>query len=130
MATYAEKLKDPRWQKKRLKVLERDKWTCKECGDKENTLNVHHLKYAKSGNPWDTPIKDLQTLCEKCHEGERGKTKRIKNIIDMLHEFDPTKVWAIWWWCLSIKEDKASYRALISIIEMSHISYNEGKKAK
>lgn len=26
--TYAEKLKDPRWQKRRLEIFERDDWTC------------------------------------------------------------------------------------------------------
>ena len=35
--TYKQKLKDPRWQKKRLKVLERDDWKCTrletDCGD-------------------------------------------------------------------------------------------------
>jgi len=44
---YSEKLKDPRWQKKRLKVLERDNWECKQCGEKEETLHIHHLLYDK-----------------------------------------------------------------------------------
>lgn len=30
--SYAEKFKDPRWQKKRLKIMERDNWKCCECG--------------------------------------------------------------------------------------------------
>ena len=64
--TYSRKLSNPRWQKKRLKILERDKWTCKKCGDVETELHVHHLEYHK--NPWDTPNKDLITLCAHCHE--------------------------------------------------------------
>lgn len=68
--SYKDKLLDPRWQKKRLKVLERDNWECKWCGDKENTLHVHHKKYAKSGNPWDSPMEDLKTLCCNCHSIE------------------------------------------------------------
>lgn len=63
--TYAEKLLDPRWQKKRLKILERDNWTCQLCGDKEITLHVHHLKY--SGNPWDVENDNLITYCQCCH---------------------------------------------------------------
>ena len=31
---YSEKLKDPRWQKKRLEILERDNFRCQYCGDK------------------------------------------------------------------------------------------------
>ena len=65
--SYSDKLKDPRWQKKRLKILERDDWTCQLCDDKETTLNVHHLKYTGK-NPWDAPSKDLITYCEHCHE--------------------------------------------------------------
>ena len=94
MTTYSDKLKDPRWQKKRLKVLERDQWTCHSCWETEETLHVHHLKYAKSGNPWDSPMKDLKTLCESCHEtyGEYRKSKdqligrvRSLNSIEDIH---------------------------------------------
>jgi hypothetical protein len=63
--TYAEKLKSPKWQKKRLEILNRDNWECKLCNDKETTLNIHHLKYTKE--PWDAPKSDLITLCEHCH---------------------------------------------------------------
>lgn len=69
MSKYSELLRDPRWQKKRLEILERDNWSCESCGSKDNTLHVHHLKYQK-GNPWDTDERYLQTLCDKCHEEE------------------------------------------------------------
>lgn len=51
MATYSEKLKSPKWQKKRLEILQRDEFTCQHFNDKENTLHVHHIAY--SGNPWE-----------------------------------------------------------------------------
>jgi len=63
--TYSEKLKDPRWQKKRLEVLNRDGFKCSYCDDEKTTLHVHHLKYNK--NPWDVEIESLSTLCEDCH---------------------------------------------------------------
>lgn len=69
MSNYRELLKDPRWQKKRLYVLERDGWQCQFCPDKESTLHVHHLKYFP-GMPWDCPDEYLITLCESCHESE------------------------------------------------------------
>jgi predicted nucleic-acid-binding Zn-ribbon protein len=62
---YSDKLKDPRWQKKRLLIMSRDEFKCRMCGDSESTLHVHHLKYSK--DPWDVPNKDLITLCEDCH---------------------------------------------------------------
>lgn len=65
MSAYAEKLRDPRWQKKRLQVFERDNWACVLCGDKGRTLNVHHLEYM--GDPWNAPLDKLKTLCQHCH---------------------------------------------------------------
>jgi hypothetical protein len=63
--TYSEMLQDPRWQKKRLQVLERDKWTCQLCGDTESTLHIHHKKYVSK--PWDSELNDLVTYCKHCH---------------------------------------------------------------
>ena len=65
--TYAEKLKDPRWQKKRLEIMSRDKFTCQKCDDATKTLNVHHRYYFKGAMPWDYPDNALVTLCEPCH---------------------------------------------------------------
>ena len=68
--SYSEKLKDPRWQKKRLQIFERDKWKCQNCGESDDTLHVHHLSYKKNIDPWDYPSTLLITLCEKCHKKE------------------------------------------------------------
>jgi hypothetical protein len=66
--TYLELLKDPRWQKKRLTIMDRDNWTCRLCGDTSTTLNVHHVKY--QGKPWEAEDRYLMTLCERCHKDE------------------------------------------------------------
>lgn len=71
---YAELLRDPRWQKMRLKIMERDGWKCALCGDKDTTLNVHHHSYC--GMPWDAKEEDLVTLCEPCH-------KHIPQIVEL-----------------------------------------------
>lgn len=67
--SYSEKLKDPRWQKKRLEVMQRDNFKCQYCNDTETTLNVHHFFY-ESYNPWETELKYLVTLCQSCHQKE------------------------------------------------------------
>lgn len=67
MSTYKEKLLDPRWQKKRLEILQRDNFTCQHCWDKESTLHVHHKEYFKGLDPWDIKNDYLVTLCESCH---------------------------------------------------------------
>lgn len=63
---YSDKLRDPRWQRKRLEAMQRDDFTCQACRSKTQTLNVHHFRY--NGNPWDAALADLETLCETCHE--------------------------------------------------------------
>ena len=74
--TYSELLKDPRWQKKRLQIMERDGFACKLCGNEEKTLHVHHLAYTKK--PWDADDKELVTLCESCHT--------------LIHSYEPTEI--------------------------------------
>ena len=67
---YIELLKDPRWQKKRLEIMQRDNFTCQHCGSTEKTLNVHHLLYSKGSKPWEYDNDNLITLCQDCHEKE------------------------------------------------------------
>ena len=81
--SYREKLKDPRWQKKRLKVFERDKWKCVECQDGKSTLHVHHKKY--HNDPWHTSMNDLCTLCEGCHNKKNDKILILKKFIKDLN---------------------------------------------
>ncbi len=68
---YSEKLKDPRWQKKRLKILERDRFKCQCCLNKEKMLSVHHKYYRTDLEPWEYPNKSLISLCKDCHEVEK-----------------------------------------------------------
>jgi len=67
---YAQKLKDPRWQKKRLKILERDEWTCQNCWSTTSSLAVHHKYYLNKTEPWDYLDDAFITLCEDCHDME------------------------------------------------------------
>jgi hypothetical protein len=74
---YRKLLLHPNWQKKRLEILERDGFACRECGDVESTLHVHHQYYKKDAPPWDYPDESLLTLCEACHEFEHQSAARI-----------------------------------------------------
>lgn len=66
--TYIEKLRDPRWQKKRLEIMSRDEFMCQCCADKETNLQVHHLNYRKGAEPWEYPDTNFVTLCDRCHK--------------------------------------------------------------
>lgn len=66
--TYQEKLKDPRWQKKRLEVLNRDNFTCQLCETVKIELHVHHLSYGHDTEPWDYDDSNFITYCKVCHK--------------------------------------------------------------
>lgn len=74
---YFESLKDPRWQRKRLEIFQRDGFACCFCGDTETTLHVHHLAYWPGIEPWEYPEDWLRTVCAPCHE-ERTALDREK----------------------------------------------------
>lgn len=78
--TYSQKLRDPRWQKKRLQILELDNWTCQSCRSTTKNLQVHHLVYRKI-DPWDYADVCYQTLCEDCHPIRQELTDKIVDAI-------------------------------------------------
>lgn len=67
MTPYQEKLQDPRWQQVRLRVFDRDGFTCTICQSSTKTLAVHHEYYISGREPWDYPISAYKTVCENCH---------------------------------------------------------------
>lgn len=79
--TYVEKLKSPKWQKKRLDILNRDRFTCTACSSDSKTLHVHHKYYLKGYEPWDYPDHVYQTMCEDCHQKEESLKNDAKNDI-------------------------------------------------
>lgn len=87
---YFEKLRDPRWQKRRLEILERDEWCCMKCYSETKELHVHHLSYEWNQNPWDYDSEQLITLCNECHEYEKvhlkdAKKQLINSIVAKFH---------------------------------------------
>lgn len=78
-SSYQDALRDPRWQKKRLKILERDGWKCVECNAEDKPLHVHHSYYHPGfEGPWAYPDHSLLTLCEECHSVEESLLSEIR----------------------------------------------------
>lgn len=61
---YSEYLKTEHWQLLRKAALYRDKYKCRDCGDKSK-LEVHHRTYIRRGNE---RLSDVISLCSECHE--------------------------------------------------------------
>lgn len=129
MTEYQRQLKDPRWQKRRLDIMNRDKWTCKNCDDSESTLTVHHKSYrmtdGKFADIWDYADDDLITLCEACHEEEEADLAnhqkffyfQVRNYLESSKEFN--HVLGI----LKVASERAGDRRLdkIDLMEISGI---------
>lgn len=65
---YAQKLKDPRWQQRRLQIFESAEFKCEDCGDDKTTLHAHHCIYINDREPWDYSDECFRCICEKCHK--------------------------------------------------------------
>lgn len=81
MSSYTEKLRDPRWQKKRLEALQAAGWACENCGGTTETLNVHHKRYFKGRMPWEYELEWLSVLCENCHTDEHFDATLLDQVI-------------------------------------------------
>lgn len=55
---------DREWRRLRAAVLDRDAWTCLDCGRRGARFEVHHVDL----NPADNRIENLVTLCRGCHQ--------------------------------------------------------------
>lgn len=75
--TYAEYISSELWLTIRKRVLDRDGWHCRFCGQRGSGI-VHHIQYTK-GNLSGSHLKHMVTVCSCCHrkvEFTRGGTKR------------------------------------------------------
>lgn len=76
--TYGELLRDPRWQKKRLEIMQRDGFECLHCGARDKTLHVNHRWYLARKKPWEYDDHILETLCEDCHAEVTKNQNKLK----------------------------------------------------
>lgn len=65
--TYADDLRHPKWQRKRLEVMQAAEWKCSSCNSENRTLHVHHRRYIRGRKPWEYDDADLISLCDECH---------------------------------------------------------------
>jgi 5-methylcytosine-specific restriction endonuclease McrA len=65
--TYKEQLKDGRWQRKRLEIMERDGFKCR-CCKSTNDLTVHHLYYLPNTLLWEYENEGMVTICKTDHD--------------------------------------------------------------
>lgn len=79
--TYAEKLRDVRWKRRRDDLLRQSNWTCCECGtpltEGEMDLQVHHVVYITALDPWNYPDELLVVVCDFHHRERQAVEQAI-----------------------------------------------------
>ena len=132
-AEYAELLRKPQWQKRRLQMLEKAGWKCIECGATELQLHVHHKRYISSAKPWEYEDEDLAVLCERCHELAHGREssaqpckswqrRKPSAVRTMLRLVMLRPEWAARLTANIVPADSSDGCALIAIIDMISLS--------
>lgn len=87
---WKDQYKHPSWQRKRLEAMEAAEFTCQRCYDKDTTLNVHHRRYVKGRKVWEYELRELEVLCEPCHEEFHAE----KEVMNQLLARIPTECWS------------------------------------
>lgn len=88
LSAYAKLLRDPRWQRKKAIICERDDWKCRGCGETEKNLQVHHKSYIRGLKPWEYEDRFLVTLCEDCHQRATDLNTRANTLLGELNLYE------------------------------------------
>ena len=105
--SYANKLRDPRWRKLRMDVLNMRGHKCQDCGRgngeramesdeplDECRLEVHHGYYVPQCEPWDYPVYALIVLCGACHHHRHTIEREVAKALARLSTDTLEKVFA------------------------------------
>ena len=122
---WKEQYKHPKWQEKRLKILERDNFSCLRCFGTEDTLHVHHKYYEKDKMIWEYPDECYLTLCNECHGLEHEEIK-IFNMLDLFPETQGTLLKEII--CINHKFDMYNFYIVLDIIKNKAKNYKNLKR--
>lgn len=83
-SAYQQKLLDPRWQRKRLEILNRASFKCEMCGSDSDTLHVHHGYYERGLDPWEYESDTLHCLCAGCHDMAQDRLRDLHREIALI----------------------------------------------
>lgn len=81
MKDYKSQYMHPKWQKRRLEILDGAGYQCQSCEDTEKTLHVHHKRYIKGRDVWDYADADLEVLCADCHKHEHWQRDELNKMV-------------------------------------------------
>lgn len=96
MSSYSDKLKDPRWRKRRCEIFEAKGSNCTDCGcsGDDEPLQVHHLHYLRGKEPWEYGDDYLIPVCNSCHYNRQTIEAEAKEEIALV--FGQTNIWRVY----------------------------------
>lgn len=114
---YQKKLRSPKWQKRRLEILQQANWKCSNpacpswihqhseyvkgsIGSEPPSLEVHHLYYKWGQEPWDYPDVAFLVLCEDCHDERAAIERKLKRNLAIIMRSLPAPVMEDYFWSL------------------------------
>lgn len=80
--SYRDQLLHPKWQRKRLEVMDLAGFKCALCGDGDTTLNVHHRRYVSGRMAWEYDTSEMECLCRPCHQRHHDARGILERLID------------------------------------------------
>jgi cytochrome c1 len=140
---YAKERKDPRWQKMRLRILERDGFACVHCGAKDKTLSVHHSYYVKGRKCWQYPMFSLRSVCDSCHDEQHSYTPELEDdeswspleeweqVAELIFVMPMTQCGVVWYAACEIRQAfsrGASVKEIFRAIEVSVMALRKAKE--
>jgi hypothetical protein len=87
VASWSEKLNDPRWTAKAQEVKARSGYQCSVCTKTEG-LEVHHGAYYQGLAPWEYPDESLWCLCGLHHEQAQRRLNELLYQISTVKPID------------------------------------------
>ena len=85
MSEYANLLRSPLWQQKRLDILNSKGFKCEECSHTEKELHVHHRHYEKGCKPWEYDDAVYVVLCSECHANRHDAEAELRKLVGLLN---------------------------------------------
>jgi len=75
--TYLAQLRHPKWQRKRLEVLQRDGWIVRAAQKGDYAVYADGSKAPIVTGAWEYSGDDLTSLCEDCHELTHAERPKV-----------------------------------------------------
>lgn len=81
MSSYAEQLRHPKWQEKRLRVFQAAGFRCARCESNSRELHAHHKLYLKGHKAWEYEDDLIECLCDRCHDVAHAEREELDWIV-------------------------------------------------